>query len=206
MICNLFKKHPKSPLETHPDILDDVIVTPEEREEFKDLLTNEAGIQLIKLSEGFHKKTRDGLAAPYLCPAGIPTIGYGAIEHPMRGLKVTMDDEPISKELAIHYLKWEVDEKENVIESYLATIGLNHNENQFSALVSFAYNLGTGIITQSRYTMNQVLKRGNKYEIANAFLLYNKARTTKWGIKKLRVLPGLVTRRKAERKLFLKGV
>ncbi|MCM3176232.1 lysozyme [Paenibacillus sp. MER 99-2] len=63
------------------------------------------------------------------------------------------------------------------------------NQNQFDALVSFAFNTGEGNL--------QKLTGGNRSlkEIADAMLLYNKGSG--------QVLPGLVTRRKSERELFL---
>ena len=65
------------------------------------------------------------------------------------------------------------------------------NENQFSALVSFCYNCGVG-------NLRTLIKNRNASQIAEAMLLYNKSK----GI----VLKGLVRRREAERKLFLKPV
>ena len=51
--------------------------------------TGTAGIEIIKSMEGFR-------SAPYKCPAGIPTIGYGATFYP-NGTKVTMSDTPITE-------------------------------------------------------------------------------------------------------------
>ena len=51
---------------------------------------------LIKKYEGFSSK-------PYLCPAGVATIGYGTTRYP-DGTKVSMVDEPITEEQATAYL------------------------------------------------------------------------------------------------------
>ena len=51
-------------------------------------MTNE-GLELIKRYEGFRAK-------PYLCPAGVPTIGYGVTVYP-DGTKVTLQDPPITQ-------------------------------------------------------------------------------------------------------------
>lgn len=203
-----FKKKYKKPTPHTWELVEDIILTPEDKDDFKDLLTNDLGMQLIKISEGYHKKNADGTCSPYLCPAGKPTIGYGTIKY-RSGKRVTMDDPPMTKNGAIFGLKWEVDEKENIIWKCISDICQERqvqmlSSNQFSALVSFAYNLGTGPITQNGRTMNQALRFGSTNDIANAFLVYNKARGGLFN--RLRVLPGLVTRRKAERALFLKEV
>ena len=52
--------------------------------------TGTAGIEIIKSMEGFR-------SAPYKCPAGIPTIGYGATFYP-DGKKVTMADKAITEQ------------------------------------------------------------------------------------------------------------
>ena len=59
--------------------------------------TSDKGIELIKSFEGFSSK-------PYLCPAKIPTIGYGATFYP-DGKKVTMKDSPITEEKGVELLK-----------------------------------------------------------------------------------------------------
>lgn len=64
----------------------------------------------------------------------------------------------------------------------------NFNQNQFDALVSFAFNIGS---------INQLVANGKrtKAQIADAILLYNKAGK--------KVLPGLVKRREKERALYV---
>ena len=60
-------------------------------------------IDLIKSFEGFYSK-------PYLCPAGIPTIGYGTIRYE-DGRRVTLKDSPITKERAEQLLMYEVNKE-----------------------------------------------------------------------------------------------
>lgn len=75
-------------------------------------------------------------------------------------------------------------------ESYVIATGLTLTQNQFDALVSFAYNCGAGNL--------QKLVKGRDYQqIADAMLLYNKGSG--------KVLPGLVRRRQWEHDLFLSG-
>ena len=147
------------------------------------MTTNKKGINLIKKYEGLRLKT-------YLCPAGVPTIGYGHTGK-VNGKKLD-----IKKPITITEVKAEELLKGDlaVYEVAVGRIDRKYNygftKNEFSALVSFAYNLGWG-------TLELLCKEGkrNKREIADAILLYNKANG--------KVLQGLVNRRKAERKLFL---
>ena len=66
-------------------------------------------------------------------------------------------------------------------------------QNMFDALVSLAYNIGTGALADS--SIIRKLKAGDKLGAANAFRLYNKSGG--------QVLKGLVNRREEERKIFL---
>ena len=89
------------------------------------------GLNLIKYLEGFR-------AAPYLCQAGKPTIGYGFTRYP-NGQKVTLQDSPITEEWAEVILA-------KLLEQYEAEVDAattdSINQNQFDALVSFVYNIG----------------------------------------------------------------
>lgn len=154
---------------------------------------NLSSVQLIKGFEGF-------LPTPYKDSVGIATIGFGTIHYP-NGKAVTMSDPPVTKEQAEEYLTYEIEEKSRVVDAFLNSIGLQLTDNQYGALVSFAYNLGTGPIVNSGKTMNVALRSKNLAAIADAFLPYCKG--TFLGIKK--VIPGLEKRRKLEREFFLKG-
>lgn len=144
---------------------------------------SKAGIDLIKSFEGLSLK-------PYLCPAKIPTIGYGSIEHP-DGKKVSMKDTPITEATAEEYLEHEVNKKASEIESM---IKVTLNDNEFAALVSFAYNVGTGALKTS--TLLRLLNsNADRVAVADQLLRWNKA-----GGKEL---AGLTRRRQAERSLFL---
>jgi lysozyme len=144
---------------------------------------NKAGIDLIKSFEGLFKK-------PYLCPANVPTIGYGTIQYP-NGKKVTMADREISEKEAEAYLIHEVEEKSKAVEK-MCKVPLNDNE--FAALTSFSYNVGSRALETS--TLMKLLNAGtNRTLVADQFLRWDKA-----GGKQL---PGLTRRRQAERALFL---
>ena len=140
------------------------------------------GIELIKKYEGF-------MSEPYKCPAGVPTIGYGATYYP-NGERVNMNDVSITKETAELYLMNMLGSYENAVNRY---VQVTLTQNQFDALVSFAYNLGNGSLQKST-----LLKRVNTNpcdsDITNQFNRWVKA-----GGKTLR---GLVKRRKEEAKLY----
>ncbi len=141
------------------------------------------GIELIAEFEGFRSK-------PYKCPAGVPTIGYGTTIYP-NGTHVKMSDKAISKEEALSILKYQVD------KSYGATVNRyvqkDITQNQFDAMSSFTYNLGSGNLKAS--TLLKRVNQGKMSKASKEFLKWDKA-----GGKKL---AGLTRRRKAEAKLFL---
>ncbi len=138
---------------------------------------NEAGLNLVKSFEGFH-------LTAYKCPAGVWTIGYGHTGK-VDG-KAICEGMKISEAKATELLKDDMERFENAVKN--CSLTFEPNENQFSALVSFAFNCGAGNL--------KTLVKGRSAEVvAEKMLLYNKAA----GV----VLKGLARRRKAERELFL---
>ncbi|MEO7421348.1 MAG: lysozyme [Ornithinibacter sp.] len=131
----------------------------------------------------------------YLDPAGKPTIGYGTTVYP-EGHSVKIGD-GISTNEAHEYLAFDVDKFSAGVSRQVT--GLNLNQNQFDALVSFSYNVGLRALGGS--TLLKKLKAGDKAGAAAQFPRWNKA--VAGGVKK--VLPGLVKRRAAEQALFLKA-
>lgn len=144
--------------------------------------TSKKGLDLIKKYEGFVSK-------PYLCPAGIPTIGYGAT-HYGDGKKVTLKDPSIDEEHASCLLN-------NMIISYENSVKLlvqkHINQNQFDALVSFTYNLGAANLSKSTL-LKKINANPNDKSIKDEFLKWNKA-----GGKEL---TGLTRRRNEEALLY----
>lgn len=161
---------------------------------------NSRGLDLIKTAEGFYSR-------PYLCPAGVWTIGIGTTYYPndgrapiaLRGKKVSKSDPECTLEQALTWLNHELDQKEDEVHRWLQKNNVTVNDNQFSALVSFAYNLGSGPITSGDGSLSLALKSGVRAKIEAAFRLYVKAKN-KFGIKV--TLKGLVTRRENELKLY----
>lgn len=146
---------------------------------------SQKGLALIKQFEGFRGKA-------YLCPAGVPTIGYGSTKG------VTMDDvkrgRTITKAQAEKLLIEHLEEYERGVE---AACKVEPNQNQFDALVSFAYNVGVAAMRGS--SVIKAHNRGDFNAAARAFGLWTKARVNG----KLTELPGLVRRRAAEAALYL---
>jgi lysozyme len=142
-----------------------------------------AGLKLIKDFEGLRLK-------PYLDSVGIPTIGYGTIVYP-NGVKVSMKDPAISEEQAEEYLAEHVNEKASNVERM---VRVDLNDNEFDALVCFAYNVGWPSLEKS--TLLKLLNsNADRNVVADQFLRWNKAGGQE--------LPGLTRRRQAERSLFL---
>jgi len=140
------------------------------------------GLELIARFEGLS-------LTPYLCPAKIPTIGYGATFY-QNGTKVTMSDPAITKEQALELLRYHTAHFAQTVDSYTTDAV---NQQQFDALVSFAYNLGTGALKGSTL-LKKVNKNPNDPSIAAEF--------AKWVNVSGKVVNGLVKRRAAESALY----
>ena len=137
---------------------------------------------LITSMEGFSAK-------PYKCPADIPTIGYGSTKY-LNGTPVQMTDPAITQQQAELLLSQTLVEYEDAVNSL---VKVKLTQNQFDALVDFAYNCGIGNLKKS--TLLKLLNSGNYSGAANEF--------PKWNMGGGKVLQGLVKRRKLEQELFL---
>lgn len=145
--------------------------------------TSQNGINLIKKWEGCY-------LIAYLCPAGVWTIGYGTTNSDFNITNTRIKQGlVISQTIAENWLKKSVKQKyEPLVNKYQRIY--NFNQNEFDALVSFCYNIGS---------IDQLTKNGTrtKEEIKAHFLAYCNA-----GGKQLQ---GLLNRRKEELDLFSKG-
>lgn len=144
--------------------------------------TSKAGLDFIAQEEGLRLK-------PYKCSAGVPTIGIGSTYYE-DGRKVSMSDAPITKERAYTLF-------ENVLKHYEMCVYTctrdDINQNQFDALVSLAFNIGTNALKKSTL-IKRVNKDPNGADIEGAFLMWKNA-----GGK-----PVLLNRRKREYALYIK--
>ena len=132
-------------------------------------------LELIKKFEGCRLQA-------YRDPAGVLTIGFGHTRNVILGQKIT-------QERALQYLKDDLIKAQTEVSKYDSRY--HWNQNEYDALVSFAFNIG------SLSALTKFGKR-SKEEIASKILLYVNA-----GGKKLE---GLVKRRKAEHDLFVTPV
>ena len=127
----------------------------------------------------------------YKCSAGVWTIGYGTTNADIgiTGTAINSKTKPITKEIAEEWLNKSVNANYAPLVNKYDSI-YHFTQNQFDALVSFCYNIGS---------IDQLVKRGNRTisEISEAILLYNKVDD--------KILNGLVLRRKREKELFDKG-
>jgi len=138
--------------------------------------TSPEGIALIKKFEGCR-------LTAYQDSVGVWTIGYGSTKDIKKGMR-------ISHIQAEKFLVDDLDEAEGAV-SRLVEVDINQNE--FDALVSFAFNLGGGALSKS--TLLKKLNSGDKSGASDEFL--------RWVYAGGEILDGLVRRRNAERAMFL---
>lgn len=150
---------------------------------------------MTKYSEDLLKLVRDseGLRlTAYLCPAGVPTIGYG---HTKGVTKAQVEaGRTITHVKAVQLLIEDLDDTAAQVDKLVKT---PVSQRQREALISFAFNVGSGNLASS--TLLKKLNAGDYAGAADEFQKWNKATVNG---KKV-VLPGLTARRSAERTLFL---
>lgn len=138
---------------------------------------NPAGLQLIKHFEGLR-------LIAYQDVVGVWTIGYGHTGPDVKpGWVITQGQ-------ADQLLENDLQRFEHGVGN---AVKVALNANQFSALVSFSYNLGLGNLHSS--TLLRLLNQGDYDSAARQFPRWDKAGG--------RSLPGLLRRRQAEQHLFL---
>lgn len=120
----------------------------------------------------------------YLCPAGVPTIGWGSTGPDIKlGMTWTQEqaDERLERDVKRFY------------DGVVQLVTAKATPNQTAACTSLSYNIGLGNFRAS--TVLRKLNEGDIAAAADAFRMWNKGGG--------KVLPGLVARREAERTLFL---
>lgn len=147
--------------------------------------TSTKGLQLIKHFEGCKLQA-------YICPAGVATIGWGTTIYP-DGKLVRMGD-VCTEEQAHEYLVNDVSFIEKKLERDIAPIV---NQNQFDAIVSFCYNLGTGAFNSSTLKKRILINTRDETNINSEWMKWvyvNKVKNN-----------GLIRRRKSEYHLYSTG-
>ncbi len=142
---------------------------------------NKQGIQLVKSFEGCFLNA-------YLCPAKVWTIGYGNTKY-QNGTAVKQGDK-ITQEQAEALLS---DILAEFSKDVSKLIKVELNDNQFSALVSFTFNLVVGSLSKSTL-LKKVNANPNDKTIESEFM--------KWVSAGGKRLNGLVRRRTAESNLY----
>lgn len=130
---------------------------------------------LVKKYEGLRLEA-------YLCPAGVPTIGYGHTKGVTLGMRI--EAENADKLLSADLYKF----RDEVAK--LITVPVT--KGQFIAVLDFVYNLGVSKFKTS--TLRKKLNLGDFVGASEEF--------PKWCFSGKEKLPGLVSRRKAEQRLF----
>lgn len=138
--------------------------------------TSQRGIELIKQHEGVRYQAYDD-------GVGVWTIGVGHTKGVMPGDKI--DDAKVDQ-----YLREDLESAEYAVNRL---VKVDLTQNQYDALVSLVFNIGSGNFAGS--TLLKMLNKGNYQAAADQF--------PRWNLAKGKVLRGLVTRRAAERVLFL---
>ena len=140
---------------------------------------SQKGLDLIKEFEGLSLK-------PYKCVAGVWTIGYGHTKG------VSENTSAITEQQAEQLLRDDIRYFERLVndKNYVPQ---RLNQNQFDALVSFAFNLGGGNLKEL-CTANYKPGKKTVTHIANEITLYNKVNK--------KYCQGLANRREKEKLLF----
>ena len=143
----------------------------------------------LKLAAKIIKKWEGFMPEAYICPGGIPTIGYGSTRYE-NGDKVSMEDCDIDRkrgeEILLHHVK-------DVSKQVRKVLKHDLTDNQEAALISFTYNLGIGNL--SRSTLLLLINGGPMNQnIPREFRRWNKAGG--------KVLAGLTARRDEEANLY----
>ncbi len=153
--------------------------------------TNEDAIAILKELEGNGKPGKPFQA--YICPTGVPTIGWGSTHD------VTMHDVRVGKTITEQEAQEKLDADLAVFENAVRS-RLNHpiGSNMFSACVLLTYNIGAGGFASS--TVLRKTNSRNYQAAATAFEMWDKGDLD--GDGDLEVVPGLAKRRKIERDIF----
>lgn len=142
---------------------------------------DQAGRAFLAKEEGIKLK-------PYLDSVGIPTIGIGCTFYP-GGRRVTMKDNPLANEQAA----WDLFDavNSNFLFTVYSTTRDDINQNQFNALVSLCYNIGS-VGFKGSTVLKLVNKNPNDPKIGLAFEMWKHAGSR----------PILLARRKREVKMY----
>jgi lysozyme len=144
----------------------------------------------VELAAALARRFEGLYLSPYLCPAGVPTIGYGATYYE-DGSLVKLTDSTITKERAESLLLWMV--KTKYLPAVIRLCPIVNTPERMAALIDFTFNLGAGQLKAS--TLRKRVNEGRWSDVP-----YELRKWVKGGGK---VLKGLVKRREVEIELVL---
>lgn len=122
---------------------------------------------------------------PYLCPAGVATVGFGSTRYE-DGSLVSLDDPPITEQRAEQLLQWEL--RTVCLPAVRRYCPGADTDGRMAALLDFTYNLGAGNLRAS--TLRRRVNAGDWAAVPSELRRWNKGGG--------RVLRGLMLRREAE--------
>jgi lysozyme len=139
----------------------------------------------VEVAEALAQRFEGFYSRPYLCPAGVPTLGFGATFYE-NGRRVTLQDAPIDRARALQLLRW------HVANIYLPVVlklcpGID-SPTRLAAIIDFVFNLGAGRLKAS--TLRKKINAGLWDDVP--------AELRKWVLGGGKPLRGLVLRREAE--------
>lgn len=141
--------------------------------------------QAVTVAAALARRFEGCYLRPYLCPAGVPTIGYGATYYE-DGTRVTLFDAPITRERAESLLLWMV--RTRYLPAVLRLCPGIDSPERLAAIIDFTFNLGAGNLQAS--TLRRRINAGQWDDVPSEL--------RKWIKGGGRVLAGLVKRREAE--------
>ena len=115
---------------------------------------NSQGVAIIKKFEGLKLQ-------PYLCPAGIPTVGYGSTKAGKLGRAITSEEAD----------KFLTEDIETIEKQMTPLIRVEVTDNEWSALVSLVFNIGAGNFSNS--TLLKLLNNDDRHGAALQFSRWN---------------------------------
>lgn len=141
--------------------------------------------QAVPVAAALARRFEGLYLCPYLCPAGVPTIGYGATYYE-DGAHVQLNDPAISKERAEALLLWMV--RTRYLPAVVRLCPGVDGPRRLASLIDFAFNLGAGNLKAS--TLRRKVNASDWDAVPGELRKWNKAGG--------RVLRGLTLRREAE--------
>lgn len=143
------------------------------------MTTSIRGRDLVESVEGIRLKA-------YLDGNGIPTIGFGSTGNVKMGDLITAEQADARLAADLH-------QAERAVNTF---VKVPLNQNQFDALSSFVYNIGSGNFSKS--TMLKLLNDGKYEDAAKQFFVWVKVNG--------KFSQGLMNRRVKEEALFMEAV